>query len=80
METEDVLEESFVIIPQEKLTQEALFGLIDEFILREGTDYGHAEQNLDQKREKVIFQLNSGHVQIFFSSKTEDCTLLRKEN
>ena len=40
-------------IPATELTNEALLGVIDAFILREGTDYGHQEFTLDEKRDRV---------------------------
>ena len=71
-------EETFILIPKVSLSEEALNGLIEEFILREGTDYGHSEATLEDKKNRVLKQLNSKMVQIVYSSSTGNTTLLRK--
>ena len=68
-----------MIIPFEKLSDEALTGLIDEFILREGTDYGQREYPLSEKREALFKQLKRGDILIAYDSASETCTLLTKE-
>lgn len=68
-----------LIIPKEKLSSDALIGLIDEFILREGTDYGDHEYTLEQKREKITKQLNSGKIVILFDPEEESTNLVKKE-
>ena len=68
--------ETFLIVPPHRLSKEAFEGLVNEFILREGTDYGHDEIDLDDKRQKVLQQIDDRVVKIVFSSKTEDCTLM----
>ena len=46
-----------MIIPWDKLSAPALEGLIEEFVLREGTEYGARELSLDQKKSDVKRQL-----------------------
>ena len=53
-------------VPYTKLSQEALLGVMDAFILREGTDYGHEEITIDQKRSRVLSMLRSGKAEIVF--------------
>ena len=53
-------------IPYTELSQEALLGVMDAFILREGTDYGHEEITIDQKRSRVLSMLQSGEAEIVF--------------
>ena len=53
-------------IPYTELSQEALLGVVDAFILREGTDYGHEEITIDQKRSRVLSMLQSGEAEIVF--------------
>ena len=69
----------FVVIPLEKISEHALEGLINEFILREGTDYGQQEYSLEQKHEQVKKQLLSGKTIIVFDNKEESVSLIRKE-
>jgi len=65
-------------IPLDRLSPEVLRGVIEEFILREGTDYGVQESSLDNKIAQVRLQLGRGDVLITFDPVTENCTLLTK--
>lgn len=65
-----------VLVPMDQLSQDALRGLIDAFVLREGTDYGYEETSLDAKREDVMRQLRRGEVLIVFDPGTEGCNLV----
>ena len=69
-----------IVIAKDLLSQEALEGIIREFILREGTDYGHANPEFAEKYKKVEKQMDLGKAVILFDPNTETCTLERKEN
>ena len=69
--------EEGIVVPYEKLSPEALEGVIDEFITREGTDYGHGEPTLEEKRRAVRAQLARGEALVLFDPKTETVTLAR---
>ena len=58
-------------IPYMELSQEALLGVMDAFILREGTDYGHEEITIDQKRSRVLSMLQSGEAEIVFYQESD---------
>lgn len=58
-------------IPQQQLSSEALTGVIDAFILREGTDYGLQEYTLEEKRQRVLDSLASGDAEIHFYPENE---------
>ncbi len=68
-----------ILIPKEKLSAQALKSLIDEFILREGTDYGLHEYSLAEKRLRVGKQLDAKHIFVFFDPQLENTTLLTKD-
>ncbi len=55
-----------VKIPLSQLTRAALIGVVEAFVLREGTDYGHQEHDLDEKRERVLEQLRNGEAELVF--------------
>jgi uncharacterized protein YheU (UPF0270 family) len=57
------------------LSESALLGVIDDFILREGTDYGERELSLDSKRAQVRAQLDAGSAEIWFDPQSETVTL-----
>ena len=40
-------------IPSERLSPEALDGLVEEFVTRDGTDYGLKEQTTEEKKRTV---------------------------
>lgn len=63
-------------IPLESLSPEALEGVIDDFILREGTDYGSMEASLEAKRRDILNQLQKGKAKIVFDLETESITLV----
>jgi uncharacterized protein len=55
-----------VVIPHDDLTEAALRGVIESFVLREGTDYGDRELALEQKVAQVLRQLQRGEAVIVF--------------
>jgi hypothetical protein len=65
-------------IPPERLPEGTLTAVIEEYILREGTDYGNQEVNLENKISQVRRQLNGGDIVITFDPVTENCTLLTR--
>lgn len=68
-----------VEIPIERLGDELLTALIDDFVLREGTDYGHEDISLETKRGQIRAQLRAGTAAIMFDPSSETCTILRRE-
>ena len=68
--------EEFIVVPAERVSADALSALMEEFILREGTDYGHSELSLDDKKKKVQKQLDSGRAKIVYSTLTENTSLM----
>jgi uncharacterized protein YheU (UPF0270 family) len=68
-----------VVIPHTSLSAEALRGVIEEFVTREGTDYGEHEHSLEQKHARVTRQLEAGEVVIVFDAETESVGLMRRE-
>ncbi|MEI8671943.1 YheU family protein [Vibrio sp. SA48] len=60
-----------MIIPWQQIAPDTLDNLIQEFVLREGTDYGEQEISLQQKIEQVKQQLTSGEVAIVYSELHE---------
>lgn len=68
-----------MLIPHNKLSTQALRGLIEEFITREGTDYGSREYSLDDKVGQVEQQLENGVVVVVFDDIENSCTLLPRD-
>jgi uncharacterized protein YheU (UPF0270 family) len=67
-----------VEIPHEELSPEALRGVLESFVLREGTEYGERDFSLDEKVAHVLRQLERGEAQIMYDPHTESVTLVVK--
>ena len=67
-------------IPYDQLSPEALNGVIEEFVTRDGTDYGEIEVSLETKISQVLGQLKSGKAVIVFDQGTETCTILKSDD
>jgi uncharacterized protein len=64
-----------MIIPHEMLSPEALQGIIEAFVTREGTDYGTQDASLATKVVQVRQQLDAGTAVIVYDQDTESCTI-----
>jgi len=67
-------------IPYDQLSSEALQGVIEEFVTRDGTDYGEVEISLETKIAQVLAQIKSGKAVIVFDQKSETCTILNSDH
>ena len=59
------------IIPVNKLSAKALQGVIEEFISRNGTDYGAMEASLETNIRQVKSKLKDGSAVLVFDDETE---------
>lgn len=62
-------------IPPGELSEEALQGLIESFVLREGTDYGEREVPFAEKAAQVLAQLRSGRARIVFDPRSNSVSV-----
>ena len=65
-----------VEVPYTELSRDALRGVVESYVLREGTDYGEAEFSLDQKVAHVLRQLERHEAQIMFDPNSETINLV----
>jgi hypothetical protein len=70
----------FVQISVDALSHQALDGLIEEFVTRDGTDYGTEERSLDDKKDAVRRQLDCGEIVIVFDPETETSNIISKDD
>ncbi len=75
---QDDIEQKYVEVPVDQISAEALNGLIESFVLREGTDYGDADYDLDQKVSHVKKQLDSGDVAVVFNIELQSADMLTR--
>jgi uncharacterized protein YheU (UPF0270 family) len=64
-----------MIIPHQMLSPEALRGVIEAFVTREGTDYGVHDVPLATKVGQVRHQLDTGTAVIVYDEDTESWTM-----
>ena len=60
-----------VVVPHGELSPEALRGVIEGFVLREGTEYGNRDYSLEEKVAHVMRQLERDEAQVVFDPNTE---------
>lgn len=65
-------------IPPEQLSDAALRGIIEEFITREGTEYGASEVPLETKVAEVAAQIHRREVIIDFDPITDTVDIRRR--
>ena len=70
-------DERFVPVDYRHLSPEALRGLMEEFVSREGTDYGLRERSFEDKVRDVERQLESGEARIVYDLVDERANIVR---
>lgn len=68
-----------MIIPASQLAAETLNTILEEFINREGTDYGECELSLQQKVETLRPQVLRGEVLIVYDVKLQSIQLMTRQ-
>ena len=68
-----------IVIPVDQLNDDTLVALIEEFVTRDGTDYGEQEIALARKVEQVKAQLARGEVLIVYDPGQEQANLVTRE-
>lgn len=67
-------------IPHSQLSPETLQSLVEDFVTRDGTDYGASEASMAQKTRQVFHLLEQGDVLIVFDPCTETCNIVHKSD
>ncbi len=68
-----------MIIPIEQLAEGTLTAIIEDFILREGTDYGAVDATKEDKIAQVKLQLIQGSAVLVYSELHESINILPRE-
>ena len=63
-------------VPPESLSRDVLRALVEEFVTRDGTDYGPVEKSLEAKVADVLRQLDRGEASIVFDPESESTTIV----
>lgn len=67
-------------IPHTALPGETLRGIVEEFVTREGTDYGAREYSLEEKVAHVLGQVERNEVFIEYDPDSQTCNLVDKDS
>ena len=65
-----------VELDPDQLSADALRGLVEEYVSREGTDYGHTDWSLEEKVSQVYQQLERGEARIVFDLELESASIV----
>jgi len=68
-----------MLIPHRQLSATALRGLIEDFVGREGTDYGAEEVPMAEKVRQVQMQLAQGTAVILFDEHSGGCNIVSRQ-
>jgi uncharacterized protein YheU (UPF0270 family) len=60
-----------IVVPHTELSADALEGVIQSFVLREGTDYGEHDVSFETKVLQVRRQLERREAEIVYDQNTE---------
>jgi len=67
-------------IPYEKISTEALEGLIEEFVTRDGTDTGYDKKSLVNDVAMVKKQLKRGDAVIVYDKSTKTSNIVSRDH
>ena len=65
-----------IIVPHTDLSADALTGVIQSFVLREGTDYGERDVSFETKVQQVRRQLERREAEIVYDQNTESIDIV----
>jgi uncharacterized protein YheU (UPF0270 family) len=71
-------EPRWVEVPRHALTQDALAGVVDEYVTRQGTRHGEREYSLPERRASALRLLDLGEIIIAYEPQTRSTTLKNK--
>tara|TARA_R110002110_G_scaffold2830_1_gene14180 strand:+ start:117263 stop:117469 length:207 start_codon:yes stop_codon:yes gene_type:complete len=66
-------------IPYTELSSDTLRSLIEEFVSREGTDYGQSAYTIDDKVRHVMRQLENKQAYINYDADSTSCNIVLKQ-
>lgn len=69
-----------VKIPVDRLSPETLQDIIEEFVTRDGTDYGKTEIPIETKIRQVKNQLESGLAVLVYDHETQTCNIFSADD
>lgn len=71
--------ENAVEVPFDALAPGTLRRLAEEFVTRDGTDYGARERSLEEKVAGLMRQLETGDAHIYYESESETINIVASQ-
>lgn len=65
-----------VLVDHRTLAPETLRALVEDFVTRDGTDYGESEVPLDRRVKNVLAQLESGRASVCYDPESGTVTVV----
>jgi len=72
----DLDPEKFVSVSESDLSPDSFKGVIEKFILEEGTDYGELEYSLEEKVIMVAKQIREKKAALIYDIENEVCSIV----
>ena len=69
-----------IVVPHTQLSPDALTGVIESYVLREGTDYGERDVSFETKVLQVRQQLERREAHIVFDPNSESIAIVLAAN
>ena len=73
---EPTVNEQGVEVPYERLNPETLRNVIQEFVTRDGADWGEVRGSLEDKIDQVMQQLRNRKVKVVFEMKSQTVNIV----
>lgn len=68
-----------MIVPWEEIADDTLERLLEEYVSRDGTDYGEVEVSISRRVQQVREALRRRQLVVWFDEASESATLLARE-
>lgn len=69
-------DEEGIEVPYDRINPETLRHMIQEFVTRDGTDWGDAGCTLEDKVRQVLQQLRTGKVKVVFDLRSQTANVV----
>ena len=74
--TDDPRNDAPLVVPHTELSADALRGVIESFVLREGTDYGERDVPFESKVAEVMAQLERREADIVYDPESDSIDIV----
>ena len=71
-------QEEGVEIPYQEINPETLRNMIEEFVSRDGSDWGDAGGSMEAKIEQVLRQFKAGKIKVVFDLTSQSANIILK--